>query len=101
MNTALGQHVLVLNRLWQAVNVCTTRRALALLFQGQAAVVVNSEDGSFRTFSFHEWRDLPADAPHEESVHTISFRARVPRIILLRLYDRLPKKEVKFTRHNI
>ena len=36
MNTALNQHVLVLNRLWQAVNVCTARRALILLFQGQA-----------------------------------------------------------------
>ncbi|MEI9962043.1 MAG: hypothetical protein WDM76_13205 [Limisphaerales bacterium] len=25
----------------------------------------------------------------------------MPRIILLFMYDRLPKKEVKFTRHNI
>jgi 5-methylcytosine-specific restriction endonuclease McrA len=101
MNTALNQHVLVLNRLWQAVNVCTARRALTLLFQGQAQVVVNAEDGSFHTFSFHQWRDLSADAPHDESVHAISFRIRVPRIILLFMYDRLPKKEVKFTRHNI
>jgi hypothetical protein len=42
----------VLNRLWQAVNVCTARRALTLLFQGQAQVVLNEDDGSFRTFSF-------------------------------------------------
>ena len=101
MNTALSQHVLVLNRLWQAVNVCTTRRALALLFQGQAQVVVNADDGSFHTFDFDEWRDLSENAPHEEYVHTVSFRIRVPRIILLLVYDRLPKKEVKFTRHNI
>src|ERR1035438_8011515 len=101
MNTALSQHVLVLNRLWQAVNVCTARRALTLLFQGQAQVVVGGEDGSFRTLNFHEWRDVSADAPHEESIHAISFRIRVPRVILLMIYDRLPKKEVKFTRHNI
>ena len=101
MNTALHQHVLVLNRLWQAVNVCTARRALTLLFQGQAQVVMNEADGSFRTFNFSEWRTLSDSAPHEESVHAISFRIRVPRVILLLMYDRMPKKEVKFTRHNI
>jgi 5-methylcytosine-specific restriction endonuclease McrA len=102
MNIALQQHVLVLNRLWQAVNVCTARRALTLLFQGQAQAVSSSaDDGSFRTFNFHEWRNLTESAPNDEFVHAISFRIRVPRIILLLMYDRLPKKEVKFTRHNI
>ena len=101
MSSALNQHVLVLNRLWLEVNVCTARRALTLLFQGQAQVVANAEDGSFHTFDFQQWRDISASAPLEESVHSISFRIRVPKIILLFLYDRLPKKEVKFTRHNI
>src|ERR1700734_3550314 len=95
MSSVLNQHVLVLNRLWQAVNVCTARRALTLLFQGQAQVVVGDEDGSFRTLNFNQWRDVSVDSPHEESVHAISFRIRVPRIILLMIYDRLPKKEVK------
>jgi 5-methylcytosine-specific restriction endonuclease McrA len=100
MNTALSHHVLVLNRLWQAVNVCTAKRALTLLFQGHAQVVLNEPDGSFRTYSFSEWRDVPAES-HDEIVHTISFRIRVPRVILLFAFDRMPKKEVKFTRHNI
>jgi 5-methylcytosine-specific restriction endonuclease McrA len=101
MNTGLNQHVLVLNRLWQAVNVCTARRALTLLFQGHAQVVFNEDDGSFRTFSFDQWRDFSETATRDESISAISFRIRVPRIILLLAYDRLPKKEVKFTRHNI
>ena len=33
MSIALGHQVLVLNRLWQAVNLCSVRRALALLFE--------------------------------------------------------------------
>ncbi|MGA3284395.1 MAG: hypothetical protein ABSD57_08055 [Verrucomicrobiota bacterium] len=65
MNIALNQHVLVLNRLWQAVNVCTTRRALTLLFQGHAQAVLSDDDGSFRTFNFEEWRDLSEAAPRE------------------------------------
>jgi len=39
--------------------------------------------------------------PEEEMVHTISFKIRVPRVIVLLLFDRMPKKEVKFTRANI
>ena len=101
MGSVLNQHVLVLNRLWQAVNVCTARRALTLLFQGHAQAVFNAEDGSFRAYDFSEWRDFSQQQPDAESVATISFRIRVPRVILLLVYDRLPKKEVKFTRHNI
>ncbi|MEN9678835.1 MAG: hypothetical protein RIS76_4731 [Verrucomicrobiota bacterium] len=102
MSLALDQQVLVLNRLWQAVNVCSVRRALTLLFEGHAQVVWGDEDGDFKTFSFSQWRDLSHRAAgDEETVATVSFSIRVPRVILLMVFDRLPKKEVKFTRHNI
>src|SRR5581483_651346 len=102
MSAILSQHVLVLNRLWQAVNVCTARRALTLLFEGQAHAVLSDGDGAFQTFSFNQWRDISEQDPHQDdSVATVSFRIRVPRVILLLMFDRLPKKEVKFTRHNI
>ena len=81
MSSVLNQHVLVLNRLWQAVNVCTARRALTLLFQGHAQVVLNRSDGSFQTFNFNEWHHLSQDEPHPESVATVSFRIRVPRAV--------------------
>src|SRR5688572_19932183 len=101
MSSCLNQQVLVLNRLWQAVNICTARRALTLLFQGHAQVVFDAVDGSFRTFDFYEWHDFSQQQPHTESIHTVSFRIRVPRVIMLLIFDRLPKKEVKFTRLNI
>lgn len=102
MSNALTEQVLVLNRLWQAVNVCSVRRALTLLFEGHAQVVFGAGDGDFRTLDFKQWRDVSAADPDADAaVHTISFRIRVPRVILLLGFDRLPKKEVKFTRHNI
>ena len=101
MSFSLNQPVLVLNRLWQAVNVCSARRALTLLFEGRAQVVLGANDGSFQTYNFNEWQDFSERQPHAESIHTISFRIRVPRVILLVLFDRLPKKEVKFTRFNV
>src|SRR5690606_20377774 len=89
----LNQQVLVLNRLWQAVNICSARRALTLLFEGHAQVVLNAPDGSFHTYSFEEWHDFSREQPHPESIHTVSFRIRVPRVIVLALFDRMPKKE--------
>src|SRR2546426_2470927 len=101
MSSYLNQHVLVLNRLWQAVSICTARRALTLLFEGRAQVVLSSEDGSFQTYNFSQWHDFSQQEPPPESIHTICFKIGVPLVILLVLFDRLPKKEVKFTRHNI
>jgi 5-methylcytosine-specific restriction endonuclease McrA len=97
----LDRQVLVLNRLWQAINVCSVRRAFTLLCAGHAQVVDADEDRNFFTHDFESWRDLSEREPEDDMVHTISFKIRVPRVIVLLLFDRMPKKEVKFTRANI
>ena len=97
----LDRQVLVLNRLWQAINVCTVRRAFTLLCQGHAQVVFADGRNNFLTHDFESWRDFSTREPEEDMVHTISFKIRVPRVIVLLLFDRMPRKEVKFTRHNI
>ena len=95
----MPQGVLVLNRFWQAVHICSVRRAFSLLYMGHAQVVEgNGQD--FRTFDFNSWRDLSQDYDGEDAMQTISFRIRIPRVIVLMLFDRIPKKEVKLTRQN-
>ena len=101
VQTLLNSQVLVLNRLWQAVNVCSARRAFTLLYQGHAQVVSSDPANNFLTHDFDSWRDVSATAPENEVVTTISWKIRVPRVIVLLLFDKLPKKEVKFTRHNV
>jgi 5-methylcytosine-specific restriction endonuclease McrA len=97
----LSENVLVLNRLWQAVNICTARRAICMLFQGHAHAVFQ-EDDAFRTFPFDDWRDFSCTADGGlKFVHGINFRLAVPPIVLLVFYDKTPHKEVKFTRENI
>src|ERR1043166_5933319 len=100
LRNMLNENVLVLNRLWQAINVCTAERAFTLLYMGHAEVVVEN-GGNFQTFDFHEWRDFTQNHDGDDLVHTVSFKIRIPRVILLLFFDRLPHKEVKFTRHNI
>jgi len=91
----------VLNRLWQAVNVTTVRRAFMLLCQGHAHAVACDGANSYSTHDFESWRDFSTRSPESEMVHTISFRIRIPRVIVLMVFDRMPQKEIKFTRHNI
>ena len=86
MQATCESHVLVLNRLWQAVNVCSVERALTLLFTGHAQVVYQDERG-FNTYSFREWCDVSDQGGAEDVVQTISLRIRVPRIILLIFFD--------------
>jgi 5-methylcytosine-specific restriction endonuclease McrA len=102
MELALNQNVLVLNRLWQAVNICSARRAFSLLYLGEAQVV-DSQSGDYQTFNFKQWHDFSQShvSSDHEVVHTISFKIRVPKIIVLLMFDRMPKKEVKLTRQNV
>ena len=97
----LDRQVLVLNRLWQAINVCSVRRAFTLLCAGHAQVVHSDNANNFLTHDFDSWRHFSSEEPEQEMVHTIAFKVRVPRVIVLLLFDRMPRKEVKFTRHNI
>ena len=100
MEAILSNNVLVLNRLWQAVNICTVKRAFMLLYQGHAQVV-EPDRGTFQTMTFSQWHSFSHGYEGADVVSTISFKIRVPKVILLLFFDRMPKKEVKFTRHNI
>ena len=71
-----------------------------LLYQGHAQVV-ESESGSFQTMTFDQWYSFSRGYEGSDVVSTVSFKIRVPKVILLLFFDRMPKKEVKFTRHNI
>lgn len=96
----LEGRVLVLNRLWQAINICNTKRAISLLYQNRARVVV-AEGEIFNTFDFENWKKLSSDGSDGEVIKTVSFVMKVPSIILLLFYDQLPVKEIKFSRKNV
>ena len=100
MTHGLNGSVLVLNRLWQAVNLCSAKRAFVLLYQGHAQVV-STGAAQFQTLNFDQWLESSPGEDEKERVRTVSLEIRVPQVILLMFFDRLPSKEVKFTRHNV
>ena len=68
------------------------------------AQVVHQTVDSFKTFSLMDWVDFSAYNPPIdalETVHTVSRSIRLPRVILLTFFDKLPCKELKLTRNNV
>ncbi|HYB91065.1 MAG TPA: HNH endonuclease [Candidatus Binataceae bacterium] len=92
----LNSKVLVLNRSYLPVHVTSVKRAFALLYQGIARAV----DEQYRTFDFQSWRDLSVEI-HHERLGTVGGVIRVPRVLLLIAYERVPKRHVRFSRFNI
>jgi len=92
--SVLNTKVLVLNRSYLPIHITVVRRALSLLYQGVAHAV----DEQYRTFDFASWADLAAE---EDTIGLVDRAIRVPRVILLQGYDRIPRRYVRFSRFNI
>ena len=97
MEAVLDQRTLVLNRSWVAIDTTTVRKALVWMYRGLARAIAPE---SFETHDFASWTDLSV-SHGEPCIHTINLQIRVPEIIILALYNEVPKKEVVFSRRNI
>lgn len=95
----MSSDVLVLNRRFYAIHVTSLKRALTLLYLDHAQVV----DAEYRTYTFDDWRALSASRAEHPSgvIRTQRFSLAIPEVIALRVFDRLPQSQVKFTRRNI
>src|SRR5436305_991871 len=96
----IDSNVLVLNRHYQPIQVTSVKRAFTLLYVGAARVI----DQQYRTFDFESWAALGHALDHDgdgDVVHTATRVIRVPRVILLQIYARIPTSKVRFSRLNI
>jgi 5-methylcytosine-specific restriction endonuclease McrA len=93
----LQRPTLILNRNWQPVNVAAVARALVLLWN-EAARVVDPE-----TYQLFTWADWSKVAPRDGDafIQAVRLRLRVPEVIVLAEYDRLPSAAVSFSRRNV
>jgi 5-methylcytosine-specific restriction endonuclease McrA len=78
------------------VNIVTVRRAFCMLAAGVARAV----DREYKTFDFKSWAELSASV-HDQTIGIVGRMIRVPRVLLLATYDRLPRRTVRFSRMNI
>jgi 5-methylcytosine-specific restriction endonuclease McrA len=88
---------LVLNRNWQPIHVTTVVRALVLLWNDSARVV---EPEEYRLYTWDDWAALEV-AGEEPCIRSTRLRLRVPEVVSLTHYDRLPSTAVTFSRRNV
>jgi len=93
----LTRPTLVLNRNWQPVGVATVARTLIKLWNGTARVV---DPTDYQLYTWLDWSRLEPD-DGEPYIQTTSFRLRVPEVITMTTYDRLPNRSVAFSRRNL
>ena len=97
VTAVLNRPTLVLNRNWQPVGVATVAKSLVKVWN-ESAQIVDPDD--YRQYSWSDWAQLiPAD--DELAIRTQSARLRVPEVIVLTSYDRVPSNVVTFSRRNI
>src|SRR3990172_439227 len=93
----LKRPTLILNRNWQPVHVATVARALVLLWN-ESARVVNPAD--YQLYTWADWSKLRL-CDGEDFIQAVRFRLRVPEVVALTGYDRLPLGAVTFSRRNV
>lgn len=95
--SVLQRPTLVLNRNWQPVNVATVSRALTMLWN-ESARVVDPHD-----YQMYDWADWMQFVPQgdEPFIQAVRLQVRVPEVVALSTYDRLPSAAVSFSRRNI
>ncbi|MBA4029895.1 MAG: HNH endonuclease [Planctomyces sp.] len=93
----LTRPTLVLNRNWQPVGVASVARSLTLVAAERARIV---DPTDFQLYRWVDWARL-IPAAEEPFVQSVTFRIRVPEVITLTEYDRVPMNAVTFSRRNI
>ena len=95
--SALTEPTLVLNKNWLPIRVCTVRRALTLVFKDLARILGPDNYG---LHDFTSWQDLKV-GQGEPYVQAVSFRIRIPEVIVLHRCERFLKPRVVFSRRNL
>lgn len=95
--SVLERSTLVLNRSWQPVGVATVARSLIMVWNGSAHIVDPND------FQLYDWSDWARLAPNDGEVfiQAVSTRLRVPEVVSLTHFDRLPSAAVSFSRRNL
>lgn len=95
--SVIERPTLVLNRNWQPVGVATVGRALVKVFSEQARIV---DPADYQLYTWQDWAEL-RPAAGDDAIRTQRLAMRVPEVITLTNYDKLPTSAVAFSRRNV
>ena len=96
--------VLVLNRSWKPVAVLTLEKALIKLFSeykdGEPKDIIVDCSNDFQTLNWNDWsKTKPKDG--EEIIRSVNATFRIPSVIQLTRYDKIPNRKVYYCRKTL
>lgn len=92
--------VLVLNRNWQAIDIKTPADAFCMMAAGTATALDIVVGENMSPTKWPEWLELPVrDCDH--AVLTVHGPVRVPTVLVLAKYDKVPKRRPKLSSRGI
>ena len=101
MNTTLHKAtVLILNRHWQAIHVKTPAEAFSMMASGAATGLDIADDGNMTPVRWSDWLKLPV-RPTDTSIGTVRGHVRVPTVMVLARYDKVPKRKPSFSARSL
>ena len=92
--------VLVLNRNWQAINVRTPQEAFCQMATGVATALEIEGEDQIRPVPWDEWIRLPIRR-QDEAAQTVRGPIRVPTVIVLANFAKVPQKRPKLCARTI
>lgn len=87
--------VLVLNRNWQAIGVKTPAEAFGMMATGNATALQISGDDYMSPVRWEDWLQLPV-RDGDNCIGTVHGPVRVPTVLVLARFDKVPKRRPKF-----
>jgi len=87
--------VLVLNRNWQAIDVKTPADAFSMMATGAATALDIMGNDDMTPVRWADWLALPV-REGDNSIGVVHGRVRVPTVLVLARFDRVPKRRPKF-----
>lgn len=101
MNNHLDKKtVLVLNKNWQAIHVKSPTEALSMMYADVATGLDVRGTDHMVPLKWNEWTQL-LSTEDDEYIKTVRGNIRIPKIIILCKFDRVPKKRPRFTTQGI
>jgi len=88
---------LVLNKGWTPISIMPVKKAITKVMSDLARIV---DPNDYQLYAFEDWMMLPV-AEGDLFIPTSNSKVRVPEIIVLQEYEKLPLREVKLTRRNL
>ena len=100
MKRYIDRHnVLILNKHWIPINTTTARHSFALMYSDNAKGILVEED-CVVPLTWNEWVSLKA-SDNDRKIKTVNGFIKIPNVIVLNHYDKIPRQTIKFTQKNL